>query len=174
MPVSGFDGAARVRPRAEDAPQWFATIFRLAFCHVMEIAGKPRLNGPEWLVLRQNLYITLRRGSGWSKSGRRGGAPGKRQDHTEGGKPPARTQRAPRGRAIEGVSDGCRSRITCEVKVRLAQQWLGHRRQGAPDPQQGNKIGNRNSNSSARRDNTTPVESKNSPHRSRRKSCSSP
>jgi hypothetical protein len=24
----------------------------------MEIAGKPRLNGPEWLVAQQNLYIT--------------------------------------------------------------------------------------------------------------------
>jgi hypothetical protein len=55
------------------------------------IAGKLRLNGPEWLVVQQNLYITLRRGWGWSRSGRRGGAPGKRQDHTEGGKPPART-----------------------------------------------------------------------------------
>jgi hypothetical protein len=41
-----------------------------------------------------------------------------------------------RGRAIEGVSDGCRSRITCEVEVRLAQRWLGHRRQCAPDTQQ--------------------------------------
>jgi hypothetical protein len=36
-----------------------ALIFGLALCHVMEIPGKLRLNGPEWLVVQQNLYITF-------------------------------------------------------------------------------------------------------------------
>jgi hypothetical protein len=34
-------------------------IFGLAFCHVMEIPGKLRLNGPEWLVVQQDLYVTF-------------------------------------------------------------------------------------------------------------------
>ena len=36
-----------------------ALIFGLAFCHVMEMPGKLRLNGREWLVVQQNLYIAF-------------------------------------------------------------------------------------------------------------------
>jgi hypothetical protein len=34
-------------------------IFGLAFCHVMEVPGKFRLNGSEWLAVQQNLYVTF-------------------------------------------------------------------------------------------------------------------
>jgi len=34
-------------------------IFGLAFCHVMEIPGKLRLNGTEWLSVQQNLYVAF-------------------------------------------------------------------------------------------------------------------
>lgn len=31
----------------------------LAFCHVMEISGKFRLDGPDWLRVQQNLYVAF-------------------------------------------------------------------------------------------------------------------
>src|SRR5262245_6014709 len=34
-----------------------ALIFGLALCHVMEMPGKLRLNGTEWLTVQQNLCI---------------------------------------------------------------------------------------------------------------------
>jgi hypothetical protein len=34
-----------------------ALILGLAFAHVMELPGKPRLNGPTWLTVQQNLYV---------------------------------------------------------------------------------------------------------------------
>jgi len=36
-----------------------ALIFGLAFCHAMEIPGKLRLSGTEWLIVQQNLYVTF-------------------------------------------------------------------------------------------------------------------
>jgi len=36
-----------------------ALIFGLAFCHVMEIPGKLRLNATEWLAVQQHLYIAF-------------------------------------------------------------------------------------------------------------------
>jgi Domain of unknown function (DUF1772). len=36
-----------------------ALILGLAFCHVMEIPGKLRLSGPEWLTVQHNLYIAF-------------------------------------------------------------------------------------------------------------------
>jgi len=36
-----------------------ALIVGLAFCHVMEMPGKLRLNGTEWLTIQQNLYIAF-------------------------------------------------------------------------------------------------------------------
>ena len=36
-----------------------ALIFGLAFCHVMEMPGKLRLNGTEWLTVQQNRYIAF-------------------------------------------------------------------------------------------------------------------
>ena len=34
-----------------------ALILGLAFAYVMELPGKPRLNGPTWLTVQQNLYV---------------------------------------------------------------------------------------------------------------------
>jgi hypothetical protein len=31
----------------------------LAFCHVMEVPGKLRLSGPEWLTVQHNLYVAF-------------------------------------------------------------------------------------------------------------------
>jgi hypothetical protein len=36
-----------------------ALILGLAFCHVMEIPGKLRLSGPEWLTVQQHLYVAF-------------------------------------------------------------------------------------------------------------------
>lgn len=36
-----------------------ALILGLAFCHVMEIPGKLRLSGPDWLAVQHNLYIAF-------------------------------------------------------------------------------------------------------------------
>jgi hypothetical protein len=34
-------------------------IFGLAFCHVMEVPGKLRLNGTDWLAVRRHFYVAL-------------------------------------------------------------------------------------------------------------------
>jgi hypothetical protein len=36
-----------------------ALTFGMAFCHVMEIPGKLRLNGAQWLTVQQHLYIAF-------------------------------------------------------------------------------------------------------------------
>src|SRR3954470_7602210 len=36
-----------------------ALTLRLTFCHVMEIPGKLRLSGAEWLTVQHNLYIAF-------------------------------------------------------------------------------------------------------------------
>ena len=36
-----------------------ALTFGLTWCHVMEIPGKLRLNGPEWLSVQHNLYVAF-------------------------------------------------------------------------------------------------------------------
>jgi hypothetical protein len=36
-----------------------ALAFSMSWCHVMEIAGKLRLSGPEWLAVQHHLYIAF-------------------------------------------------------------------------------------------------------------------
>ena len=36
-----------------------ALVLGLTFCHVMEIPGKLRLSGPEWLTVQHNLYVAF-------------------------------------------------------------------------------------------------------------------
>jgi hypothetical protein len=36
-----------------------ALTFGLTWCHVMEIPGKLRLSGPEWLTVQHNLYVAF-------------------------------------------------------------------------------------------------------------------